>query len=274
LTQGFLSPRECARNGGTFLLIRLALGSIIYFSLNTIFPIPSDVMLAAVSILKANVFLFIVVLAGLFFMALFSLIVAFPINNVLTSISQVLSKKAQQLRIIEWFIFIAGMIFLFVESPVSIPVLFFGLFFYAAYLMIIGYLVFISGYLNRLLGISLIAGGAIGYLTVGLTRYYLPNLVIVSTIGVAIAIFSEFALAIVFLVTALRTVVTDPKETIAMILKDLGEATTTEIIEESSRVSAECKDRIPEALRALESEEVVTKRFSKEKKGYVWTLVS
>jgi len=49
---------------------------------------------------------------------------------------------------------------------------------------------------------------------------------------------------------------------------------TTEIIEESAKVSAECKDRIPEALKALESDNKVTKRLSKEKKGYVWTLVS
>ena len=58
-----------------------------------------------------------------------------------------------------------------------------------------------------------------------------------------------------------------------MILEEMGEATTAEIIDESSRVSAECKDRIPEALSALELDQKVTKRFSKEKKGYVWTLV-
>ena len=89
-----------------------------------------------------------------------------------------------------------------------------------------------------------------------------------------VALVAEFALAIIFVVTALRIEITDPRETITMILKDVGEATTAEIIEESSRVSAECKDRIPETLVALENDKLVTKRFSKEKKGYVWTLSS
>ena len=265
-----LAPRECARNGGTFLLVRLTLGLLIYFSLNAIFPVPSDIMLGAVSIVKANVFVFIGVLAALFFMALFSLIVAFPINNVLTSINKDLSKGAQYLRILEWFIFIAGMVLLFTEIPVFVLVLRFGLIFYAAYLMIIGYLVFITGYLSRVLGIALVVGGASGYLIGGLTG----SLVWLSIIGVTLAIISEFALAIVFLVKALRTEITDPKETITMILKDLSEATTAEIMDESSRVSAECKDRIPEALSTLELDQKVTKRFSKEKKGYVWSLVT
>lgn len=270
----FLSPRECAKNAGTFLLVRLVLGSLVYLSLNSIFPIPGDVMLGAVTIVKANVFLFIGVLVVLFFMALFSLVVAFPLNNVLTSVNKDLSKGAQYLRILEWFVFIAGMILLFVENSYFASVLFFGLIFYAAYLMIIGYLVFISGYLSRVLGVLLIVGGVMGYLTLGLTNYYLTSLIWLSNIGVVIAILAELALSIIFIVKAMRTEITDPKETITMILKDLGEATTTEIIDESSRVSAECKDRIPEALVALENDQKVTKRFSKEKKGYVWALVS
>ena len=71
---------------------------------------------------------------------------------------------------------------------------------------------------------------------------------------------------------AMQIVVTDPKETISMILEQIGEATTAEIMNESSMVSTECKDRIPDALRILESEGKVTKRLSKEKKGYVWSL--
>lgn len=266
-----LSPRECAKNAGTFLLIRLALGSLIYFSLNAIFPVPSDVMLGAVSIVKANVFLFIGVLAALFFMALFSLIVAFPMNNVLTSINKTLSRGAQILRIIEWLIFIAGMmVLLFNENPRFILPLNAGLFIYAIYLMIIGYLVFISGYLNRVLGISLIAGGTIGYLLKALTG----NSLLISTVGAYVALLAEVSLGIYFVVKAMQIEIRDPKETITMILKDLGEATTAEIIDESSRVSAECKDRIPEALSALEKENIVAKRLSKEKKGYVWTLVN
>ncbi len=264
-----LAPRECARNAGTFLLIRLLLGSVVYLILSATFPLPGAAMLAVVGSVKANLLVFIAILGALFFFALFSLIVAFPMNNVLTSINKNLSMGAQYLRIVEWFIFIAGIVLLFFENPISIQVLLFGLIFYGGYLIIIGYLVFISNYLNRILGISMIIGGSMGYLVVSLTNTFFWF----SSIGAIIAIITEYVFAIYFIVKARQIEVTDPKETITTILKDVGEATTAEIIEESSRVSAECKDRIPEALAALENNQLVTKRFSKEKKGYVWTLV-
>jgi hypothetical protein len=214
--------------------------------------------------------LFIGVLAALFFFVLFSLIVAFPLDNVLTSINKQLSKGAQYLRIGEWFIFLAGMVLLFVEIPISIQVLQFGLIFYGGYLMIIGYLVFISGYLNRILGILLMIGGSVGYLTLSLTGTYFWFV----AISALLAIFSEYVLAIYFIVKAMRIEVTDPKETITMLLKEMGEATTTEIMDESERVSAECKDRIPETLKNMEEENLVAKKLSREKRGYVWSLVT
>ena len=265
-----LSPRECARNAGTFLLVRLLLGSVVYLILSATFPLPGETMLHVVGSVKGNQLVFIAILGALFFFALFSLIVAFPMNNVLTSINKNLSKGAQYLRIAEWFIFHAGIVLLFLENPFFIQVLLFGLIFYGGYLMIIGYLVFISGYLNRILGILLIIGGSVGHLVISLTGTYIWF----SAISAIVAIVAEYILGIYFIMKARQIEITDPKETITMILKDVGEATTAEIIEESSRVSAECKDRIPEALAALENDQIVTKKFSKEKKGYVWTLVS
>lgn len=270
----FLSPRGCARNAGVFLLIRLSIGAVLYLSLNSIFPVPGEAMMTVIMSVKANVLFFVLVLGALVIMTLFSLIVAFPINNVLKSVNKDLSKGAAVFRLTEVLIFVIGMVLLFAEISFFTQVLFFGLIFYAFYLSIIGYLVYISGYLSKVLGISLTIGGLLGYLTIGLTHFYLSSLVWLSTIGVVIAIIAEIALAITFVMKAMKTERTDPKETVTMILKDLGEATTAEIIDESSRVSAECKDRIPEALVALEKDSKVTKRLSKEKKGYVWTLVS
>jgi hypothetical protein len=264
-----LSPRECARNAGMFLLIRLLLGGLIYLILSATFPLPGEAMLLVVGGVTSFWPIFIGVLAALFFFALFSLIVAFPLNNVLTSINKQLSKGAQYLRIVEWFIFLAGMVLLFIEIPISIQVLQFGLLFYGGYLMIIGYLVFISGYLNRILGILLMIGGSIGYIVISVTGTYFWF----AAISALVALGAEYILAIYFILKARKIEVTDPKETITMILEEMGEATTTEIMEESSRVSAECKDRIPEALSAMEAENRVTKKLSKEKKGYVWTLV-
>lgn len=269
-----LAPRECARNASIFLMIRLTLGLLIYFTLNTIFPVPRDLMLGAVSIVKTNLLLFIGVLAALFFLILFSIIVAFPLNNVLTSIDKDLSQRAQQARWVEIIFFLAGMMLLFFENPSSIQVLFASFTFYVVYMLLNGWLVLDSGYLSKVLGASLIIGGIAGFLSVGVVYFQAPSLIWLSTIGALCLLIPEFALALTFLVKAMRIEITDPKETISMILEDLGEATTAEIIEESSRVSAECRDRIPEALRALEEEKKVTKRLSKEKKGYVWTLVS
>ncbi|MFW9793786.1 MAG: DUF4386 domain-containing protein [Candidatus Thorarchaeota archaeon] len=265
-----LAPKGCARNAGIFLLIRLALGSLVYISLGTGFPIPSEGMLTAVESVRANVFLYIGVLATLFFMGLFSLIVAFPLNNTLTSIDKDLSKGAQISRWLELMTFIAGMVLLFAGVPLFYPVLLIGLVFYTLYLSLIGYLVYVSGYLSRILGVTMIVSGLVGYLSGAGTGFTFW----VSTVGAYIAIITEVVFGIYFVVKAMQIEVTDPRVTIAMILEELGEATTTEIIEESAKVSAECKDRIPEALRTLESENKLTKRFSKKKKGYVWSLVS
>ncbi|MFW9770222.1 MAG: hypothetical protein ACFFEM_15505, partial [Candidatus Thorarchaeota archaeon] len=180
-----------------------------------------------------------------------------------------LSKGAQLSRWLELMIFMAGMVLLFIGSSFFYPVLLIGLVFYTLYLNLIGYLVYVSGYLSKVLGIAMIASSIVGYLTGAGTGFDLW----ISTPGAYITFFIEVAFAIYFIVKAKQINVSDPRITITMILEELGEATTTEIIEESAKVSAECKDRIPEALRVLESENKIAKTLSKEKKGYVWSLV-
>lgn len=89
-----------------------------------------------------------------------------------------------------------------------------------------------------------------------------------------VATIVEFSLAIVFVTEAIKIEPTDPRETATTILEELGEETTAEIMDASTKVSRDCKDRIPGALSELEKDKRVTKRLSKEKKGYVWSLVS
>jgi hypothetical protein len=271
-----LDRKGCARNAGVFILVRLGLGSLVFLSLNTIFYVPGEAMLTAAQSVKANVFLFIGVLAALFFMSLFSLIIAFPLNNTLTSVNKELSKVAQRLRWFEVLTFIASMVLLFAEITLFYQVLLVGILIYGLNLIIIGYLVFKSGFLNRLLGILLITGGSLGYLFESLTHTFVPSIVWLSTSGVLVAIIAEVTLAINLVVAAVRVNLESPdtKDRVIRILENLGEATTTEIITEAAKESDECKDRVPSNLIALETDEVVTKRFSKEKKGYVWTLVS
>ena len=277
LSQGLsLERRGCARNSGVFILIRISLGSLVFLALNTIYYVPNAAMLVAAQNVKANIILFIGVIAALSFMSLFSLFIPIPLNNALSSIDERISKLAQRLRWLELLIFIASMILLFAEVSVFYQVFLLGVVFFGLHLILVGYLVFISGYLNRILGVSLMVGGAVGYLLESLTQTLVSDIVWLSTYGVIFAVAAEVALAITLIRKALQMDLESPdtKERLIRILKGMGEATTAEIIAEASKESNECKDRVPRNLIALEKEEVVTKRLSKEKKGYVWSLVS
>lgn len=261
----------CARNAGVFILIRISLGTLIFLALNAVYYIPTDLMLGAVPIVKANIILFLGVIVALFFMSLISLIIGFPLNNALESVDNEQMSRAKILRVVEVFIFVAGMVLLFTENPFFLTVMLLGLIVFGLHLMIVGYVVFKSGFLNRFLGILLIVGGSVGYLFKGIV----PTFALVSSVGIMIAILSEVILAISLIITALRTVpdLSDSRARVIRILTELGEATTVEIIEEASKEASECKDRVPNMLTSLESEGIVEKRFSKEKKGYVWTLI-
>ncbi|MFX0055554.1 MAG: DUF4386 domain-containing protein [Promethearchaeota archaeon] len=275
MSQGLsLERRGCARNSGIFILIRIALGALVFLSLNSLYYVPGEAMLTAIQGVKANVFLLIGVFAALFFLSLFSLIIPFPLNNVLTSVNENLSRIAQGLRWIELLIFIAGMVLLFAEIPFFYQVLLFGIAIFGLHLIAVGYLVFISGYLGRVLGISLIIGGSIGYIFQSLTHTIMSGAIWLSTYGVIFAVIAEVALAFTLIIKALRMDLESPdtKQRVIRILERLGEATTSEIIEEASKESDECKDRVPRNLILLEQEERITKRLSREKKGYVWTL--
>jgi len=276
LNQGLSLERVgCARNAGVFILLRILIGSFVFFFLNTIFYVPSEAMLAAIQSVKADMLLFIAIVGALVPMSFFDLVIGFPLNNVLTTVNKNLSYRAAQLRMIEALIFIAGMILLIAEIPLFYQVLLIGLVFYAFHLILTGYLVFISGYFGRVVGVLLIVGGSIGYLFGSLTGFFVPSFVWLSAIAIVFAIFTEIVLAIALIITAKRTTFSDPdsKTRVIKILKNLGEATTTEIIAEASKASLECRDRVPRTLKALENDNEVSKRFSKEKKGFVWTLV-
>ena len=63
------------------------------------------------------------------------------------------------------------------------------------------------------------------------------------------------------------------KTLIIELLKDMKEATTTELIKEAESLGiAECSDRIPAALAELNSQELITKILSREKKAIIWSL--
>jgi len=251
----------------------MLLGLLVYIALGSIFPLPETVMLASIATIKVNAFLFIGIIIAVFFISLVGLIVGFPLNNVMKSVNSMYSINMQRFRILENFVFVAGMILLIFENSYYHITLGLGLVFYGLSLFLLGYLVFISGYLNKILATGLMIGGIIGYIPLVSIQLLLPDLVLIPTVFAYIAIISEVSLAITFIIESRKIIETDPVVTITTILKSIGEATTVEITEAASKISAECPDRVPATLGSLEMQNVVTKRFSKEKKGYVWSLV-
>lgn len=66
---------------------------------------------------------------------------------------------------------------------------------------------------------------------------------------------------------------TTAKELVLLLLKDMGEATTEELITEAEFMSMdECRDKVPVAIADLNSEGLLNKKLSKEKKAIVWSL--
>ncbi|MFX0091784.1 MAG: hypothetical protein ACFFBD_08475 [Candidatus Hodarchaeota archaeon] len=178
-------------------MVRLLIGFFVFFSLNTIFQVPGEATLIAARYIKTNVVLFLIMIIAIFIMSFCTLMAAMALNNVLMSVKKNISIVAAVLRLIEGLFFIISLILLFTDISAFSLVLLFGHIVYAFYLILVGYLVIKSGYLNRFLGISLVIGGLMGYLIEGLTHFFLPSFVWISTIGIMVAVMVEFALGMI-----------------------------------------------------------------------------
>jgi hypothetical protein len=273
MNQGALIRPDCGRNAGVFLIISTLVGSFVLFSLNTLFTVPGEKTLTAAINLKNNWLLLIFLLIPFVVLIFTRSVVAFPLNNVFKSINKDISLMAARFRIIEAVIFILSIILLFIEISFFNQLWLLGHFFYGLQLVLLGYLVYKSGYLPKILGVFLTVGG-FGYLLEGIIDFYLQDLILVPTVGLIIATLAEFSLGIILVIKAMKILnaLPDTKERVNLILKNLGEATTAEIIEEASKTAHDCKDRIPGVLVALEDEGKVVKKISKEKKAIVWRL--
>jgi hypothetical protein len=63
------------------------------------------------------------------------------------------------------------------------------------------------------------------------------------------------------------------KRLILLLLEDMLEATTEELITEAETLGvAECRDRVPSSIADLYSEGLLTRVLSKEKKAIIWSL--
>ena len=63
------------------------------------------------------------------------------------------------------------------------------------------------------------------------------------------------------------------KRLILLLLEDMLEATTEELITEAETLGvAECRDRVPSSIADLYSEGLLKRELSKEKKAIIWSL--
>jgi hypothetical protein len=64
------------------------------------------------------------------------------------------------------------------------------------------------------------------------------------------------------------------KEFIILLLEDMKEATTAELMDEIEKLGVPaCRDRVPSALAELSSQGVIKKSISREKKALIWRLL-
>ncbi|MFX1254618.1 MAG: hypothetical protein ACFFCZ_23605 [Promethearchaeota archaeon] len=66
----------------------------------------------------------------------------------------------------------------------------------------------------------------------------------------------------------------DLRDTVIWVLKQLKEATTTEIADKAERIPRDCIELVSSALISLLRDGRVNRTISKEKKAYVWSLTS
>jgi hypothetical protein len=66
----------------------------------------------------------------------------------------------------------------------------------------------------------------------------------------------------------------NPEITVILILEEKGELSTAEIVQEASKMSKKCKDSVPWTLISLEKKRKISKKLSKQKKGYVWYITN
>ena len=199
-----ISQRKAARVAGFGVLILVLAGSYLFFVLNSTLEggIPGDAAVKAAKNIKANELLLGIVIAIILIMITCNVVVTLALYVLLKPVNKDLALLAVVIRLIYATIFAINMILLFIEPSSFSYVFLIGQIFYALHMLVLGYLVFKSGYIPRILGILLIIGGSVGYLIEVLTYFIFPNYLWIASLGIVVAVIAEIALAIWLLIKA------------------------------------------------------------------------
>ena len=191
-----ISQRKAARFAGFGLLIIAIAGGFVFFALNSIVIVPGDAAAKAFNEIKANEWLFVIFIASVLVMITCNVVVVLALYVLLKPVNKELALFMGIFRLINTILFALNMVFLFIEPLLFNFIHMIGILFYALHILILGFLIFKSGYIPRILGVLLIIGGAIGYLPESLTYFFFPNYAWIISPGLTVASIAEISLGL------------------------------------------------------------------------------
>ena len=197
-----ISKREAARVAGFGLIIIAIAGGFVFFALNSIVIVPGDAAAKAFNEIKANEWLFGIFIASVLVMITCNVVVVLALYVLLKPVNKVLALFMGIFRLINTILFAINMVFLFIEPLLFNYIHMIGILFYALHILVLGYLIFKSGYIPKILGVLLIIGGALGYLPESLTYFFFPNYAWIISPGLTVASIAEIALGLWLLLKA------------------------------------------------------------------------
>ena len=191
-----ISNKKAARVAGFGLLIIAIAGGFIFFVLDSIAIVPGDAAAKAFNNIKANEWLFSLFIISVLIMVTCNVVVVLALYVLFKSVNKELALLTVVFRLINTIIFGINMVNLFIEPLLFNYIHLIGIVFYALHILVLGYLVFKSGYIPRFLGVLLIIGGALGYVPEVLTFFFFPNYAWIASPGLTVGAIGEILLSL------------------------------------------------------------------------------
>lgn len=191
-----ISHKKAARVAGMGLLIIAIAGGFIFFVLDSISIVPGDAAARAFNNIKTNEWLFGLFIICVLIMVTCNVVVILVLYVLLKPVNKELALITAVFRLLNNIIFAFNMVNLFIEPLLFNYIHLIGIIFYALHIVVLGYLVFKSGYIPRFLGVMLIIGGSLGYVPEVLTFFFFPNYAWLASPGLTVGAIGEILLSL------------------------------------------------------------------------------
>ena len=191
-----ISQHKAAMVAGIGLLIIALAGAYIYYVLDAIIIVPGDATAKAFNNIKANEFLLGIFIASVLIMFTCNVVVVLALYVLLKPEKKEFTLLTVFFRFINTIIFTFNMFLLFIEPLLFNFVHMIGIVFYALHILVLGYIIFKSGYIPRIFGVLLMIGGSLGYLIEVLTYFFYPNYGWIASPGLTVAAIAEISFSL------------------------------------------------------------------------------